>query len=193
MNILAPRLVILAFTVLTLSSNAWAGLGIGISGGLQKDTWTVSGTGVTSYDAPKNTTHLGVLLWLPILPTLTIRTGYLLESQAYTVNSSGSTSSVTLINAVIPANLQIDLPLTGLYVFGGLLLASNQSIDPSSNTKNSNDTRTNLGLGYDMLGLPLMGLDIELEYQKGGNVSPSAGFDTKMSAIGMNLVFKIGF
>ena len=193
MNILTQRLSISILTVLVTASSAWAGLGIGITGGLQKDTWTVSGAGLTSYDVPKNSSHLGVLLWLPILPTLTIRTGYLLESQAYTVNSSGGTSSVSVTNAVIPADLQIDLPLTGLYVFGGLLFASNQSIDPSSNTKNNNDTRTNLGLGYDLLGLPLMGLDLELEYQKGINVSPSAGYDTKMSAVGMNLVFKIGF
>jgi hypothetical protein len=59
--------------------------------------------------------------------------------------------------------------------------------------KNNNDTRTNLGLGYDLLGLPLMALSIELEYQKGLNVSPTAGADSKVTALGLNLVFKVGF
>jgi hypothetical protein len=187
--ILRPAIVLT--TTLILSSPSWAGLGVGVLGGLQKDTWSVSGTGLSSVDASKNTSRLGALLWLPILPTLSVRTGYLMENQSTTVNSGGTTYSYT--NSVIPINLQFELPLTGLYAFGGLLMVTNQSVDPSTTSKNNNDTRTNLGVGYDMLGLPLMSLAAELEYQMGSNVNPTAGYSSKLTAIGINLVFKVGF
>jgi hypothetical protein len=183
----------LSVLVFLFATSSWAGFGVGVLGGLQKDTWSVSGAGLNSVDSSKNTTRLGALVWLPILPTLSVRTGYLIENQSTTVVTTVGSSSADLTNTVIPVNLQFEIPITGLYAFGGLLMVSNQSIDPSSSSKNNNDNRTNIGVGYDMLGLPLMALAAEVEYQMGNNVNPTAGYTAKVSTLGLNLVFKVGF
>lgn len=182
--------------ILLVSAQAFAGLGVGALGSYQQDTWTASGPNLLSAKAAKGTTRMGALLWIPIFPTLTIRTGYLIETQELETAYSSTTVIVEnkLTNSVIPVNLQFDLPLVGLYIFGGALMVTNDSVTPSTSTKSESDLRINTGIGYEFISLAVVSINGELEYQQGTkNISPSPGFDLKVNALAANLIFRVGF
>lgn len=184
--------LIALLTILT-SLSASADLGVGLLASGQQDTWKASIPGVDSISASKISTRYGALLWFPIFPTLSVRTGYLIENQEAETKTAGGNSTSTLKNSVVPLNLQFSLPFTGAYIFGGLLFVSNFSNEPSG-SKLESDQRVNMGAGYEFYSFVVGSLNGELEYQYGTkNLSPAAGSDIKNSAIGANLIFKVGF
>ncbi len=185
------KIIALITVFISLSASADLGVGILVSG--QKDSWTASGAGFDSVSSPKMSTRYGALLWFPIFPTLSIRTGYLIENQEMEFTGSGITATMTLKNSIVPLNLQFSLPFTGAYVFGGVLFASNFSNEPSG-SKLESDQRVNLGAGYEFYSFVVGSLNGELEYQYGTkNLVNVAGNELKSRAIGANLIFKIGF
>jgi hypothetical protein len=184
---------IIAALVLLTSLSASADLGVGalISG--QKDSWTASGPGLNSVSSPKMSSRYGALLWFPIFPTLSVRTGYLIENLELESETSLGTFTTTYKNSVVPLNLQFSLPFTGAYIFGGLLFASNFSAEPGGN-KLESDQRVNMGAGYEFFSFVVGSLNGELEYQYGTkNLSSTDGFEIKSRALTANLIFKVGF
>ena len=188
----------LAFAiVMALSFQAHAGLGVAGMLSYQMDTWKGSGTGLDSVKAKSGTTRVGVMLWLPIFPTLTIRTGYILETQeaeyTYTNTTKGELKAS---NHLIPLNLQFDLPFAGLYAFGGVLLATCDSVSPSAGNKCYNDDqRANLGVGYEFVSLGPVQLNGEAEYVRGmKNLSDNSAYDIKLeNALALNFLVRVGF
>lgn len=187
----------LAFAlVMALSLHANAGLGVAGLLSYQQDTWKGSGTGLDSVKSNKGTNRMGVLLWLPIFPTLTVRTGYVLETQTAEYSyTAGTKSEVKASNHLIPINLQFDLPLVGLYAFGGVVLVTCDSASPSGTKCYNDDQRANLGLGYEFISLGPVQLNGELEYQRGTkNLSDNAAYDIKLeNALALNFLVRVGF
>ncbi|MGZ5279929.1 MAG: hypothetical protein ACXWC9_08305 [Pseudobdellovibrionaceae bacterium] len=179
--------------VLILGLQAHADLGAGVLFSGAQDTWDASGTNLTGVKADGMTTRYGVMVWFPLIPGLGMRVGYLLETQKLTSEYSNlSPVDTTAKNSLVPVNLQLGLPITDLYVFGGAIFVSNDKVEPSG-TMNS-DLRINLGAGYSVIDLGLAKLNLELEYQKGTrNLSSSPGFDLKNQSIALNIGAQFGF
>lgn len=152
-------------------------------------------------------TNLGVLILFPILPTLSLRAGAIQLNRKMTNDipaSLGVSGSYELSSGVmaIPVNLQFDLPVTDLYLFGGLTYFKTQAADCSTTNaaytcnadKAPDDTVVNAGVGYNLLSVALFRLGLELESQWGtANVSTAASGDAKQSALNAGLVFALGF
>ena len=183
----------IAALLLVLGFQAHADLGAGVLVSGAKDTWDATGPSLNSVDADGMTTRYGVMVWFPLFPGLSMRVGYLRETEKLTAKYSNiGTADSTITNNLVPINLQLGLPVTDLYVFGGGVFASNDKVDPSGTW--NNDLRVNLGLGYSVVDLGPAQLNVELEYQKGTrNLSESPGFDIKNQSIALNIGAQFGF
>jgi hypothetical protein len=179
--------------VLILGLQAQADLGAGVLVSGAQDSWDASGDILSKVKADGMTTRYGVMLWFPLIPGLGMRVGYLLETEKlhseYTILSPVDT---TVKNSLVPINLQLGLPITDLYIFGGAIFVNNDKVEPAG-TMNS-DLRLNLGAGYSVVDLGLAKLNLELEYQRGTrNLSPSPGFDVKNQSVALNIGAQFGF
>lgn len=178
-------LLILGFT-----AQARAEFGVGVIGSYHlSDNYSFSGTGADSVKA-KSGSSFGALAFVPILPWFSLRAGVSYEDLAFEYKyTNGTTDDGKLTNMLVPVNLQFSLPLTGLYAFGGVVFSTNQKTSPDTGSKARNDTRTNLGLGYDFFSFTLLTLSGEVEYMMGNsNISPAAGTELKTNFVNLNLM-----
>jgi hypothetical protein len=183
----------IAALLLIFGFQAHADFGAGVIVSGAQDTWDASGAGVTGMKSDGMTTRYGLMAWLPLFPGLSMRLGYLRETEKVKVDySSIPTSNVTLTNNLVPINLQFGLPVTDLYIFGGAIFAYNDKVDPSGTW--NNDLRLNAGLGYAVVDLGPAQLNVELEYQKGTrNLSDTSGADVKNQSVALNIGAQFGF
>jgi hypothetical protein len=138
------------------------------------------------------TTRFGVMFWLPVAPGLSMRVGYLRETEKVHMETLSGDSNLTVSNYLVPINLQLGLPVTDLYVFGGGIFATNDKVDPAAPW--GNDVRVNAGVGYPVVDLGPGHLNVELEYEKGTkNLNNSPGFETKNQSIAVNISAQFGF
>jgi hypothetical protein len=186
LRMLSAALVFLGFT-----TAAHAEFGVGVFGSYHmSDSYTFSGPLADKVNS-KSSSNVGALVFLPILPYFSIRTGLVYESLNSEVLYAGGAAAVDtkLSNTLIPLNLHFEFPITGLYAFGGVIFVSNSSTEPSTMGKAGSDTRTNLGIGYDFLSLTLLTLSAEVEMQKGSkNVFPDATYDLKTNHTNLNIM-----
>jgi len=185
LRVLSAALIFLGFT-----SAAHAEFGVGVFGSYHiTDSYTFSGS-IADKINPKGSNNVGALVFLPIFPFFSIRTGLVYESLNFESTYTNSTAVNTkLSNTLIPVNLHFEFPITGLYAFGGVIFASNSSTDPSTSGKAGSDTRTNIGVGYDFFNLTLLTLSGEVEAQRGSkNISPDANFDLKANQLNLNIM-----
>lgn len=186
------KLRLICATILSLGfvSAAHAELGVGVFGSYQlSSNYTATGTGLDSIKG-KGGSSFGALLFFPILPWFSIRGGVAYENTKFETNvTGGSSSDTTLNNMLIPVDLQFHFPVVGLYAFAGAVFVSNQSTSPDTAGKAGSDTRTNLGVGYDLFNFTLLTLSGEVEYQKGSkNISPVSGYDVKNDSTNLTLM-----
>lgn len=190
------RLVSAALIFLGLTSAAHAELGIGVYGSYHiSDSYSFTGANADSIKG-KGGSNFGALLFLPIFPYFSIRTGLGYENVTLESSYTGGAAAteMKLSNQLIPLNLHFEFPITGLYAFGGVVFVTNKKTDPDAGGKAGNDTRTNLGLGYDFFNFTLFRLSGELEYQKGSkNISPVAGYEVKANNANFNLMARFTF
>jgi hypothetical protein len=179
--------LILAF-MFAASFAAHAELGIGAIGSYHiadhYDTTTVI-PGETA--KPNSSYGIGALLFLPILPTLSARAGVIYDQMNIKDEGPSFSTKVNYGNFNIPLNVQFDLPVTDLYVFGGAVVAMNNT-RPSGSPAWS-DLRFNVGAGYSIITLGPAKLSLELEYQKGTkNISGTPGDSVKFSGLSGNVM-----
>lgn len=195
---------ILCLTIgLGLSSTAFANLEVAaFAQGVQ----TRFNSDISGVDYSANTgTKVGGLLLFPILPGFSLRTG-LIHHQRKIAGDITTTSPKSQFSyedklTEIPLNLQVGLPVTSLYLFGGLIYSTTSSSSCSasgagaacSSDKTPSDTLMNLGVGYDVISIALFRLGLELEFAQGTkNLSTGAG-DLKQSSMGLGVVGAFGF
>lgn len=195
------KILSLFLAVVLFGANASANLEIAAIAQASKTQYSGDSSGSSSG------TNLGALLLFPLLPTLSLRTGVIQLNRKMTSDipaSLGLSGSYEHSSGVlaIPLNLQFDLPVTDLYVFGGLTYFKTQAVDCSTtnasyscNTdKAPDDTVVNAGVGYNLFSVALFRLGLELESQWGtANVSTAASGEAKQSALNAGLVFALGF
>jgi len=176
---------------LGFASAAHAELGVGVFGSYQ-----ISGN--YTYEAPgfpidsmksKGSSSFGALLFIPVLPWFSLRGGVAYESAKFETTTSGTPSETSMSNMLIPVDLQFHFPVVGLYAFAGAVFVTNQSTSPDTLGKSGSDTRTQLGVGYDLFSLTLLTVSAEVDYQKGSkNISPVSGVDVKTDSTNLNLM-----
>ncbi len=191
------RVLLSTIALLALANTAKAELTVGVLAGIKKDSYSYTAAAVDSVEYPMSS-RVGALLTLPLFPLLSLRTGVMLDTDKFDVTYTGlsKVSSVASFTS-IPLDLQIGLPLTGLYVYGGAVLAMNTKYEvggSAATEKLKADTRMNLGLGYEVFSLAVAKLALEVNYEKGmSNISQIAGEEIKSGHLGLNLAAKIGF
>lgn len=183
---LFAALIFLGFT-----ASAQAELGVGVFGTYHlSDAYTFSGPFADKITAPSGTNY-GALVFFPIFPYLSIRTGLAYETLKFKTHYTGGlpTTDTRLENMLIPLNLHFEFPIVGLYAFGGLVFVSNQKTTPNSGTKAQSDTRTNLGIGYDFFNFTLLTLSGELEYLRGSRtIAPNTEYELKTNQLNLNIM-----
>jgi len=185
LRVLSAALIFLGFT-----TAAHAEFGVGVFGSYHiSDSYTFSGPQADKINS-KSSSNVGALVFFPVLPFFSLRTGLVYESLNFeSTYTAGAAVNTKLSNTLIPLNLHFEFPITGLYAFGGLIFVSNTSTDPSTSGKAGSDTRTNIGIGYDLMSLTLLTLSGEVEMQRGSkNISPDANFDLKANQMNLNIM-----
>jgi len=187
----ALRLVSAALVLLGFTASAHAEFGVGVYGTYHMtDTYTFSGPVADKIES-QSSSNVGALLFIPILPYFSIRTGVGYESLNFKSKYLGGAAAVDykLTNMLIPINLHFEFPIVGLYAFGGVVFASNTKTDPDNLGKAGSDTRTNIGVGYDFLTFTLLSVSGEVEYMTGSkNISPNPSYDAKVNNLNLNLM-----
>lgn len=147
-------------------------------------------------------TKLGALVLFPIFPGVSIRTGAIMGQRKAKVSSILGDIEYTDTLMDIPVNVQIGLPITSMYVFGGLVLSNTQSTDCTSSiagasctsSKTPSDNLVNVGIGGDLFSLAVVRISLEAEYQKGmKDLDDSSSGELKQSNLGVGLVAAFGF
>lgn len=166
---------------------------------------TFSSSGGASSMNKSTAPRFGALLLLPMFPGLSLRTGVVYEDRKSSDNDStlpGVTYEFKDRTMAIPLNLQVGLPVTSLYLFGGFVLmktqdttvTSSSALVPTSTDKTPDDTAINVGLGYDFYTFGLFRLAGELESVTGTkNLVTSGSGEIKQSSLGANVVLAFGF
>lgn len=177
--------------LLLTASAAHAEFGVGVIGSYHvKDSYTFSGAFADSATA-QTSSSVGVLGFFPVFPYFSLRFGAMYEQLNMTANyTSGiSSSSIRMNNLLIPLDLQFDIPATDLYVFGGVVEALNQSTSASSGAKAQNDTRINVGAGYNFISFAGLKLSAEIEDEMGSHsIAPNTDYNLKLNSWDFNLI-----
>jgi hypothetical protein len=164
----------LVLASLFIGVHAHAELGVGVLGSyhLSESYSLTSDEGLGETATGKGGYALGAIIFVPLLPELSVRTGLLYEHLRIDDGVGTSVDRVTLENVALPADLQFSIPLTDLYVFGGAVIAANYN--SSSGTHMNTDVRLDAGLGYSFVTLGPLKLSGEFEYMYGiTNISPN--------------------
>lgn len=173
------KIIAVAFVTLFVSSS-FAGFRVGgiIGPRLNSNTGALSNV---NFDSSNFAYHLGAIGIIDFFG-VGIRTGLIYTSRDLTGSTSSSIPFVSqnftqnLKYFDIPANVVLFLPITDLYVFGGLKFgfkASGGIPAAYSGFVSSNiETETlnmlfNVGVGYDFIDLGLFTISGELEYEHG--------------------------
>lgn len=188
---------------LAFAVNAHANLEIAGIAQMAKTSYSTSDVGGVEYKG-KNDMRIGALLFLPLLPTLSLRTG-LLTTERTTDVDAGAAGGFTAKDklTLIPLNLQWNLPVTSLFIFGGITLINTQSSSISdcsgaancsvSVAKTPNDTAMNFGVGYNIVSFALFRWALEVEYQNGSKDLLDGAGELKASSLNLGTVFAFGF
>lgn len=200
--------LILSLLFVCVGVNAHAGFRVGGLLGYRSDTLTGGDTGV-GYDSDTSV-QVGGLLIYSLFDTVSLRTGFVLADKQYRISTPvtgvGDVKTKLKLSYVdIPVLLQLNIPASSFYFFGGLKFGFLQSAtctttEPagySCGTKVSqNNTMLDLGVGYDLIDLSLVKLGVEFEYERGLtniNTTPGSNVDVKTSGMALNAVGTIGF
>lgn len=195
-NIFASAALIVAFAA---AVPAHANLEVAaVAQAVQTTFETSGGTSVDNVSGSR----LGALLLFPIFPGVSVRTGAIMADRKTTYASVLGDIEVKDKLMDIPLNVQVGLPITSMYVFGGLVFSNTQSSDCSStlpgvscsSSKTPGDTLVNVGVGGDLFSFALVRISLEAEYQKGTkDLDDSSGSELKQSNMGVGLVAAFGF
>lgn len=187
---------------LTFAFNAHANLEIAGIAQMAKTSYSASDVGGVDYKG-KNDMRIGALLFLPLLPTLSLRTGLLTTERTTDIESAAGGFTAKDKLTLIPLNLQWNLPVTSLFIFGGITLINTQSSSISncsgaadcsvSVSKTPNDSAVNLGLGYNIVSFALFRWALEVEYQNGSKDLIDGAGELKASSLNLGTVLAFGF
>jgi hypothetical protein len=154
--------------------------------------------------------HTGLLGKVSLLPFISLRTGVIQRSRHVTVTGpldaagTGTSGEAELKDTTldIPINAQFDLPLVGLYAFGGVIWSKTQSSKCESktagltcglaNASKPDDFIYDLGVGYKVLNFPLLSLGLEAQVDFGNRNLGSSALELKQQGYSVGLAAWFG-
>jgi hypothetical protein len=195
------KFVIVLLLAVAFGSSAYADR-LGIIAGYRSNSANYDQTGVT-YNSTGGY-QAGLLYQWSFAEIFALRTGLVYANkdvQFTPAGLSGFTQHASYLD--IPIDLQLNLPVTGLYFYAGVKegIKSGSSCDaPSGFTCSadvtSTDTVFNAGLGYELISFGAGALALEAEYESGlSNVNNTTGStaNIKTNAWAGNVVAWFGF
>lgn len=144
-------------------------------------------------------TRIGALLFLPVLPTLSLRTGAIYHDRKMKSEITGFGDITTTDKLLeVPLNLQWNIPVTSAFVYGGLMFDLTQKTECDAPAgfdckKTPNDTAVNIGAGYNLVSFGLIRWAIEIEHQRGTKDLVDGAGEIKQSNWALGTVLAFGF